>query len=80
MRLRYAVSWDAWPKAGQSKMTTVEDLLYKDNLGGKKYMMGVSPWFYTGRFLTFVPKGSATPDSDLSESRFGPVEQALVLL
>ncbi len=29
-------------------MTTVEDLLYKDNLAGKKYMMGVSPWFYTG--------------------------------
>ncbi|KAK4095914.1 glycoside hydrolase family 71 protein [Parathielavia hyrcaniae] len=42
-----AFSWDAWPKAGQSKVTAVEDLLYKDNLGGKKYMMGVSPWFYT---------------------------------
>lgn len=49
MKLTAAVSWDAWPKAGQSKMTTVEDLLYKDNLLGKKYMMGVSPWFYTGR-------------------------------
>ncbi|KAK4153837.1 glycoside hydrolase [Chaetomidium leptoderma] len=42
-----AFSWDAWPRAGQSKMTTVEDLLYKDTLRGKKYMMGVSPWFYT---------------------------------
>ncbi|KAK4118909.1 glycoside hydrolase family 71 protein [Parathielavia appendiculata] len=42
-----AFSWDAWPKAGQTKMTTVEDLLYRENLCGKKYMMGVSPWFYT---------------------------------
>ncbi|KAH6617236.1 glycoside hydrolase family 71 protein [Chaetomium tenue] len=42
-----AFSWDAWPKPGQSKMTTVEDLLYKDCLRDKKYMMGVSPWFYT---------------------------------
>jgi hypothetical protein len=31
-------------------MTTVEDLFYKDNLTDKKYMMGVSPWFYTGRY------------------------------
>lgn len=52
MKLTAAVSWDAWPKAGQSKMTTVEDLLYKDNLLGKKYMMGVSPWFYTGRHIS----------------------------
>jgi hypothetical protein len=29
-------------------MTTIEDLLYKDCVRGKKYMMGVSPWFYTG--------------------------------
>jgi hypothetical protein len=49
VRLKGAVSWDAWPKAGQSKITTVEDHLYKANLGGKKYMMGVSPWFFTGR-------------------------------
>ena len=49
MRLRGAVSWDAWPKTRQSKMTTVEDILYQGNLGGKKYMMGVSPWFYTGK-------------------------------
>jgi glucan endo-1,3-alpha-glucosidase len=49
-KLTGTVSWDAWPKAGQSKMTTVEDLLYKDNLRGKKYMMGVSPWFYTGKY------------------------------
>ncbi|KAK3294952.1 glycoside hydrolase family 71 protein [Chaetomium fimeti] len=47
-----AFSWDAWPKPGQSKMTTVEDLFYKDCLRGKKYMMGVSPWFYTGKFTS----------------------------
>ncbi|KAK4112910.1 glycoside hydrolase family 71 protein [Canariomyces notabilis] len=28
-------------------MTSTEDLLYKENLRGKKYMMGVGPWFYT---------------------------------
>jgi len=44
------VSWDAWPKAGQRKMSTTEDLLYLENLKGKKYMMGVSPWFYTSEF------------------------------
>ncbi|KAL2162356.1 hypothetical protein VTH06DRAFT_7269 [Thermothelomyces fergusii] len=42
-----AFSWDAWPKPGQSKITPIEDLLYIKNLQGKKYMMGVSPWFYT---------------------------------
>lgn len=41
------VSWDAWPKAGQNQMNINEDLLYCDNLKGKKYMMGVSPYFYT---------------------------------
>ncbi|KAK0702854.1 glycoside hydrolase [Apiosordaria backusii] len=42
-----AFSWDAWPKAGQNQMNINEDLLYCDNLKGKKYMMGVSPYFYT---------------------------------
>jgi len=28
-------------------MTTTEDRLYKENLRGKKYMMPVSPCFYT---------------------------------
>ncbi|KAK4187067.1 glycoside hydrolase [Podospora australis] len=42
-----AFSWDAWPKAGQTQMNINEDLLYRDNLQGKKYMMGVSPCFYT---------------------------------
>ncbi|KAK3316639.1 glycoside hydrolase [Apodospora peruviana] len=42
-----AFSWDAWPKAGQTKMTADEDRAYKHALRGKKYMMGVSPYFYT---------------------------------
>ncbi|GAB1316196.1 Glycoside hydrolase [Madurella fahalii] len=42
-----AFSWDAWPRAGCTKMTPAEDLFYRENLRGKKYMMGISPWFYT---------------------------------
>ncbi|KAK4466453.1 glycoside hydrolase [Cladorrhinum samala] len=41
-----AFSWDAWPKAGQYQMTMNEDLVYKHCLADKKYMMGVSPYFY----------------------------------
>ncbi|KAL2022037.1 hypothetical protein VTK56DRAFT_6277 [Thermocarpiscus australiensis] len=42
-----AFSWNAWPTMGCTRMTAVEDKLYIRSLGGKKYMMGVSPWFYT---------------------------------
>ncbi|KAH8899905.1 glycoside hydrolase [Thozetella sp. PMI_491] len=42
-----AFSWGAWPQAGQQKMNTGEDTAYKSALQGKKYMMGVSPHFYT---------------------------------
>ncbi|KAK3331882.1 glycoside hydrolase [Cercophora scortea] len=42
-----AFSWDAWPKAGQTHMSAHEDRIYKECLDGKKYMMGVSPYFYT---------------------------------
>ncbi|KAK3375934.1 glycoside hydrolase [Lasiosphaeria ovina] len=42
-----AFSWDAWPKAGHSQVSVTEDLIYKSQLNGKKYMMGVSPYFYT---------------------------------
>ncbi|CAJ2507098.1 Uu.00g082840.m01.CDS01 [Anthostomella pinea] len=38
-------SWDAWPD-GASDMTTATDQLYKNVLGGKPYMMPVSPWFF----------------------------------
>ncbi|KAK5654325.1 hypothetical protein OQA88_7503 [Cercophora sp. LCS_1] len=42
-----AFSWDAWPKPGVHRMTATEDHLYKEVLQGKKYMMPVSPCFYT---------------------------------
>ncbi|KAF4471359.1 glycoside hydrolase family 71 [Fusarium albosuccineum] len=41
-----AFSWNAWPKAGETKMSSEEDKLYKDVLGDKMFMMGVSPSFY----------------------------------
>ncbi|KAF4983704.1 hypothetical protein FZEAL_920 [Fusarium zealandicum] len=41
-----AFSWNAWPRAGQHDMSSDEDKLYKDVLGDKPYMMGVSPSFY----------------------------------
>jgi hypothetical protein len=39
-------SWEAWP-SGPNDMTTKPDDSYKSALGGKPYMMPVSPWFYT---------------------------------
>lgn len=36
----------AWPD-GPNNMSTFTDHSYLDALGGKPYMMGVSPWFYT---------------------------------
>ncbi|KAL2140250.1 hypothetical protein VTI28DRAFT_4039 [Corynascus sepedonium] len=66
-----AFSWDAWPKSGQSKMTTVEDLLYKECLQGKRYMMGVSPWFYTGKDMPIAKfssrRGLTEPNLDLPQ-------------
>lgn len=39
-------SWGAWPE-GKNNMFTDVDMSYKEFLGGKPYMMPVSPWFYT---------------------------------
>jgi len=39
-------SWSAWP-AGPNDMTTVIDWGNKRKLGGRVYMMPVSPWFFT---------------------------------
>jgi hypothetical protein len=72
------VSWDAWPKPGQSKMTTVEDHLYQDNLQGKKYMMGISPWFYTGKTIPIL--SLLVFQNQLNPTRSVSVEQELVLL
>ncbi len=46
---RSQVSWGAWPQAGQHQMNTGEDVAYKSALQNKKYMMGVSPHFYTSK-------------------------------
>lgn len=54
-----AFSWGAWPRAGQMRITTEEDVLYKRALCGKAYMMGVSPWFYTSKlYAPFLRRGS----------------------
>ncbi|KAI0021730.1 glycoside hydrolase family 71 protein [Xylariomycetidae sp. FL0641] len=42
-----AFSWGAWPQANVYDMNNGEDMAYLDNLGGKPFMMGVSPYFYT---------------------------------
>jgi hypothetical protein len=39
-------SWAAWP-TGTPNSTTYVDASYKLALGGKPYMMPVSPWFFT---------------------------------
>jgi hypothetical protein len=39
-------SWAAWPW-GNWDMTTYSDASYRQYLGGKPYMMPISPWFYT---------------------------------
>ncbi|KAK2060410.1 hypothetical protein LY76DRAFT_615060 [Colletotrichum caudatum] len=39
-------SWAAWPW-GYWDMWTYSDASYRDYLGGKPYMMPISPWFYT---------------------------------
>lgn len=41
-----AFNWDAWPHGPQAK-DTAADVQWQQALGGKPYMMGVSPWFYT---------------------------------
>ncbi|KAK4449564.1 glycoside hydrolase [Podospora aff. communis PSN243] len=42
-----AFSWDAWPKAGCTRIAADEDKIYQQCLKGKKYVMPVSPCFYT---------------------------------
>ena len=41
-----ALSWDVWPY-GPTGISTIVDYDWKNILGTKSYMMGVSPWFYT---------------------------------
>jgi hypothetical protein len=42
-----ALSWDVWPHAGQTGVPEQVDTDWKNILGDKTYIMGVSPWFYT---------------------------------
>lgn len=57
-------------------MTTTEDVLYKENLRGKKYMMPVSPCFYTSTSLDLVCLVSRQDIADVK--RPTTVEQELV--
>jgi len=41
-----ALGWDVWPY-GPTGISTMVDYDWKKILGGKPFMMGVSPWFYT---------------------------------
>lgn len=41
-----AFSWDAWPQGAADK-TVAADEAWMEVLGGKPFMMPVSPWFYT---------------------------------
>ncbi|KAG8864227.1 hypothetical protein FRB96_006048 [Tulasnella sp. 330] len=46
-----ALQWNSWPSSNNapidSTMTTAGDTYYQQELAGKPYMAGVSPWFYT---------------------------------
>ncbi|KAI0164129.1 glycoside hydrolase family 71 protein [Xylariaceae sp. FL1272] len=42
-----AFNWGAWPNANVYTMDDGNDVAYKNTLGSKAYMMGVSPYFYT---------------------------------
>ena len=42
-----ALNWNAWPVYPSLTMDTSDDTTWKNMLGGKAYMMAVSPWFYT---------------------------------
>ncbi|KAH6655480.1 glycoside hydrolase [Truncatella angustata] len=42
-----AFNWGAWPNSNSKTITTDGDTQYQTALGGKAYMMGVSPYFYT---------------------------------
>lgn len=56
-------------------MNTGEDVAYKNALRGKKYMMGVSPYFYTS---TSTACTQLVYDADVNRS--AAVEQELVLI
>lgn len=67
-----ALSWDAWPHGPNAK-DTGDDSNWVGSLGGKPYMMGVSPWFYTN--LPQYNKNWGTRGDDLWSTRWKQVAQ-----
>jgi glucan endo-1,3-alpha-glucosidase len=67
-----AFSWDMWPQ-GNYDMTTDSDEAWKTALGGKHYMMGISPWFYTK--LPAYQKTWVWRGDDLWHTRWDQIDQ-----
>lgn len=44
-KIEGAFSWDMWP-VGKNDKDMTSDTAWEEALGGKDYMMGVSPWFF----------------------------------
>ena len=63
-----AFNWDAWPHGPAPKDTSV-DVQWQQSLGGKPYMMGISPWFYTN--LPQWNKNWGLQGDDLWSTRWG---------
>lgn len=63
-----AFSWDAWPQYPNAEVQS--DQAWISALGGKPYMMGVPPWFYTN----LPGKNWLWPSNDLWHNRW---EQAI---
>ena len=59
-----AFSWDAWPQYPNAEVQS--DQAWISALGGKPYMMGVSPWFYTN----LPGKNWLWPSNDLWYNRW----------
>ncbi|KAK1971059.1 hypothetical protein LY78DRAFT_699556 [Colletotrichum sublineola] len=70
-------NWAAWPY-GQRNMTTYIDASYNQMLGGKPYMMPVSPWFFTnlpGYSKNWLWKSGDLCWNDYGESHYiGPLD------
>lgn len=44
-KIQGAFSWDMWPEGPNDKTTSSDDE-WRQTLGDKSYMMGISPWFF----------------------------------
>lgn len=68
-----AFSWDAWPHGPNAKDVGA-DSQWVGALGGKAYMMGVSPWFYTD-LPQYQNKNWGTRGDDLWSTRWNQAAQ-----